>query len=756
MDVERWRLIGDLFGRAMGLSPDEQRAFVENQAGNDSQLVSRVLSMLEDDRNSSFVDAGAQAVAEDLFNHSLEDGFGPYRRVRLLGEGGMGVVYLADHAEWRTPVAIKVPRDLWISPHRKERFKAEQRALAQLTHPGIARIYEAGTGKNGTPWFAMEYVEGEPITVVAKSQNLTVENRLRLFRQACEAVQYAHSQAIIHRDLKPSNIFVTHSGQVKLLDFGIARQMEEMGTTATRTGYQPFTMAYAAPEQVSANRISVQSDIYSLGVTLYELLTGHVPFDLAGLTPLQAEQIISTKTPEKPSATSPLPLKRIEWADLDVLILKTLHKDVARRYRSVDALIRDLDHFLKQEPLDARPDAVCYRLGKFIQRHRIPVAVSIAILILIMSIVAYYTWRLTSARDEALEQAKREQRIQQFMTDLFEGGDQINGPSKDLRVVDMLAAGVTKAREFDSDPLLQADLYNTLGNVYDSIGEFDKADHLLQLALAHFTAARPPRPKKIAETLVNVSTVEDNDGEYSQADATIRKALDIVRQLEPADPVLVAHDELVLAGALFHETRYDEMLALLKSAEQIQSKRSEARTDWLANLNLQATANIQLNRYQEAGRLTRFLIEIDKQQHPVLRPEDADDIINLGQIEEAQRQFDKAEQSYREALRIEESWYPESHPEVANLRRLLAQALQEQGKNNEEATILARRAFSDLENTYGPWHARVAYALRTLCHLAFDRHDLKEARADATREIVIYRKAGQAENLRWHCPIWPI
>ena len=444
------------------------------------------------------------------------------------------------------------------------------------THPAIARIYEGGTGPNGTPWFAMEYVEGQPITEFARARNLTIEERLRLFRQACEAVQYAHSQAIIHRDLKPSNIFVTPTGQVKLLDFGIAKQMEDIGRSGTRSGAQPLTMAYAAPEQVSANRVSAQSDVYSLGVTLYELLTGNLPLDVTGLTPSQAEQVISTKVPEKPSALSQLPLKRTEWAELDVLVLKTLHKDVAQRYSSVDALIRDVDHFLKREPLEARPESVTYRLRKFIERRRLPIAASVAFLVLIASVLIYYTWQLAKARDEAVAQAKREKQIQLFMTDLFAGGDQVNGPSKDLRVVDMLAAGVDKAKQFDDQPLVQADLYNTLGTVYQSIGELEKAAKLLRLALARFTRTLGPESKEVAETMVYIALLEDDRGQYSRADLMARKAVAIVGKIKPADPVLLARDETALAHVLIDENRYLETLTLLESAGEIQSKRPEA------------------------------------------------------------------------------------------------------------------------------------------------------------------------------------
>jgi serine/threonine-protein kinase len=210
----------------------------------------------------------------------------------VLGEGGMGVVYLAERADLGSRAAIKILRDAWLSPSRRERFAAEQRTLAQLNHPSIARLYDADTLPDGTPWFVMEYVEGVPLNAYCDTHASTIPERLKLFRDVCEAVQHAHALAIIHRDLKPSNILVTADGAVKLLDFGIAKQLEGLEADLTRTGMRVMTPAYAAPDQVSAGRLGVHTDVYSLGVVLYELLAGRLPFDLTDRTPNEMERII--------------------------------------------------------------------------------------------------------------------------------------------------------------------------------------------------------------------------------------------------------------------------------------------------------------------------------------------------------------------------------------------------------------------------------------------------------------------------------
>src|SRR6185312_10204178 len=268
--------------------------------------------------------------------------------------------------------AIKILRDAWLSPARRDRFASEQRTLAQLNHPLIARLYDADTLPDGTPWFVMEYVDGVPLTDYCRDHASSMPDRLRLFRNVCEAVQHAHGQAIIHRDLKPSNIFVMQDGTIKLLDFGIAKHLDDgaVDSDHTRTGLRLMTPAYAAPEQIRAGRVGIHTDIYSLGVVLYELLTGRLPFDVAHRTPAEVETLIAEHDPVKPSAVARRRLEhegadaklpaasKSQWDDLDVLCLTAMHKEPARRYATVDALIRDIDRYLagapRQRPLPRR------------------------------------------------------------------------------------------------------------------------------------------------------------------------------------------------------------------------------------------------------------------------------------------------------------------------------------------------------------------------------------------------------------------
>jgi serine/threonine-protein kinase len=387
MDSARWHRIQSLFHDAADVLQGEQRVFLEAACGDDKELIVEVLAMLDQDARHSLLDRNIADIAQETLANAIPASlilkeFGPYQILKLLGEGGMGVVYLAERRDLGTQVAVKVLRDAWLSPARRERFASEQRTLAQLNHPLIARLYDADTLDDGTPWFVMEYVDGIPITHYCREHECSVEQRLQLFRSVCEAVQHAHGHAVIHRDLKPSNILVKNDGSVRLLDFGISKQLEslDLQVDQTMTGLRMMTPAYASPEQIRGDRVGISTDVYSLGVILYELLTSQPPFDLSGLTPAEAASIIAEHEPAKPSAavkrttdseanSRTLSVSKTAWSDLDVLCLNAMHKDPRRRYQSVEALIRDIDHYLNGEPLEARPDAWQYRIGKFVRRN---------------------------------------------------------------------------------------------------------------------------------------------------------------------------------------------------------------------------------------------------------------------------------------------------------------------------------------------------------------------------------------------------
>jgi serine/threonine-protein kinase len=757
MTASRWERVQTVFHLAADLPEAERQPYVNAECADDPALAAEVLEMLaEDARDGSLLDRDVSHVARAMLNTGPTpvlplDRFGPYRIASVLGEGGMGVVYLAERADLGSQAAIKILRDAWLSPARRERFAAEQRTLAQLNHPSIARLYDADTLPDGTPWFVMEYVEGLPLTAYCDTHASTIAERLVLFRHVCEAVQHAHAHAIIHRDLKPSNILVTGDGTVKLLDFGIAKQLEGLEADLTRTGLRAMTPAYAAPEQVSAGRLGIHTDVYSLGVVLYELLAGRLPFDLAERTPTEMERMILEEEPERPSVaarrTPALPIgssrvqsaSKAQWADLDVLCLTAMHKDPARRYASVEALIRDVDHYLAGEPLEARPDSIRYRAGKFVRRNWRAVSTATVTVAMIIGLTVFYTVRLANARNVAVAETVRTLRIQRFMLDLFQGNeDEAVGPADSLRVVTLVDRGVQQARSLDVEPAVQAELFETLGSLYRSLGKLGPADSLLRTALAGRRALYGPSHPSVASSLVALGELRIAQAEYDSAEALMRNALDIARRtLSPSDPI-VGKATTALGQALYDKGAYDKAVPVLEEAIRLQTRGDTASPGLATAITDLANTYFYLGKFALSDTLNQRALAIDKHLYGPRHAYVADVLINLGAIRFEWAKYPEAERYYREALDINRAWYGPDHPETASSLTALGRCLASEQKLVEAATVL-RQALEVSERVYGPVHPRVASALNEYSRVKQSEGKLDEAEAGFTRMADIYK-----------------
>ena len=750
MDSARWERIQTLFHEALDLPAPEQHPFLKAACSDDTALLAEVEALLaEDAQSGSLLERDVAHVAYDLLDHAdsaspAPQHFGPYTIVRELGEGGMGTVYLAGRQDLGNLVAIKVLRDAWVSAARRERFLSEQRMLAQLNHPSIARLYDADTRPDGTPWFVMEYVDGVPLTEYCRERTSSIQERLELLRSVCEAVQYAHQHAVIHRDLKPSNILVKSDGAVRLLDFGIAKQLQDLDSPQdqARTVARLMTPAYAAPEQVRMQQTGVQTDVYSLGVILYELLTGRLPFDLSNRTPGEAEAVIVAGDPEIPSGVAgsagPRAASSAAWSDLDVLCLSAMHKDPERRYRSVEALIRDLDHFLKSEPLEARPDNLPYKLGKFVRRNRRAVSASAVVLAVVIGLVIFFTVRLAIARNVALAEARRTQRVQRFMTNLFEGGDKEAGPADSLRVVTLVDRGVQEVRSLDAEPEIQAELYLTLGGIYQKLGKFDQADSLLRSSLDERKRIFGADNRQVAESLVALGLLRVDQAQWDDAERLVRDGLAMSKRNLPASHPDIAKGTLALGKVLAGRGDYSHAIPMLEEVVRLRSTPDIAPIDLAAALTELANAHFYAGHYGDSDALNRRAMAIYTRAYGEHHPLVANALINLGSSQFDRGNYAAAERLERKALAITEAWYGKDHPETASTQTILGRALMFQG-HYDEAVQLFERTLTIQEHIYGPVHPRVASALNELGGAALRRGNFDEAIARFSRMAEIYR-----------------
>ena len=750
MNAERWERVQALFHEFADVPMNEREANLRDATLNDVTLFTEVMALIDADAShNALLDQPLAVTAQSLLeprDAPLPRGkFGPYRLTAFVGEGGMGVVYRAERDDIRSVAAIKVLRDATLSPARRRRFALEQRTLASLHHQSIATLYDADVLENGTPWFAMEFIEGEPLTDFCERNALSIAARLQLLRSVCDAVQYAHQHLVIHRDIKPANILVRADGTVKLLDFGIAKPLDntdEGEATHTRTGLRFMTPAYAAPEQFRGEAAGIHTDVYALGVLLYELLSRRTPFNFADVSPALAETIVNTHEPQKPSLVNatvahPLVASTAQWSDIDVLTATAMHHDIARRYRTVDAFVRDINHYLANEPLEAQPDTVGYRFGKFVQRNRAVVAWTSIAAALLVSLTAFYTVGVARARDAALAEVNRTQRVQKFLVSLFEGGDTFVGPADSLRVVTLVDRGVQEARGLAGEPAIQAELLETLGGVTTKLGQLARADTLLTQALDDRKRLLGPDNAEVAHTMISLSALRVAEAKYDSAVVLSRNALAMsTRHLAPDHPQIAQATE-ALATALENKGSYKDALAAFTAASKLRMRGSKPTPELTTNLTGIANNYFYLGNYVAADSFSRRALAASQQVFGPQHPHVAEDLVNVGAVQYELGKYEQAERIYREALAINTQWYGVNHQVTASNLTMLGRALQARAKSNEADSVL-RIALGIQERVYGPVHPRVASALNDIAAVALARKQYSVAETIYVRVVNIY------------------
>ena len=595
LTADWWPRLDSAFQGALELPPAERVAYLDRVCGGDGDLRAEVAAMLAADTPEHALGI-ERLVQEARAPTSGPDPFvgirlGPWRVVDVIGHGGMGTVYLAerDDGQYEQTVALKLIRG--TTPHGSTRFTAESYILARLSHPNIARVIDAGHTPEGSAYLVMEYVDGTPVTDHADAQRLTVDERLRVFRLVCEATQHAHHALVVHRDLKPSNILVSRAGEVKLLDFGIAKLLEPDHPLAdpTAPGLRALTPAYAAPEQLRGEPVTTAADVFVLGAVLYELLTGQRPGG-AGRT----SDGIETRIAPPPSAavrrqlsagpralataiadarrTSPARLIRRLSGDLDRIVVKALQPEPNRRYGSAGQLADDLQRLLDGRPVAARPDTRSYRLRRFVGRHRVGVAMVSAIAALVVSfavVTALQARAVAIERDRARVEALRAERVAVLVTDLFTLAEPAAGRASTISARELLDRGSRRiAVQFADDPETQADLFNAVARVYGNLGLHDDAIDVLERALGKERGTADDATLARAESLHLLGERHASKSDYVAAERRFRAALALRRRLNaPAADVAATLEGL--GRTLNGNGRYVDARAQLEAAVAI-------------------------------------------------------------------------------------------------------------------------------------------------------------------------------------------
>jgi serine/threonine-protein kinase len=694
MTPERWRLVRALFDQALEQTSELRAEWISSATVGDPALkaeVESLLAALEEERDRferhplPLGDLGPEL---DPPGPTVGARVGPYRLVRQVGEGGMGVVFEAyrDDDHYRKRVAIKTiarsrDRDLIL-----RRFRYERQILARLEHRNIAVLLDGGIAESGQPYFAMEYIEGQPIDRYCDAARLGLRQRLQLFRQVCAAVAYAHQNLVVHRDLKPTNILVTADGTVKLLDFGIAKLLREDdgsdGEGLTQPGVTPLTTAYASPEQLRGEAVTTASDVFSLGLVLFKLLAGRHPFaaDLPGQAELRRR--ICETNPVLPSlsvteqsapgtdAGGTRRLQRALQGDLDSIVLMALRKEQARRYRSVEQLSEDILRYLAGLPVSAQPDSAGYRLRKLLRRNRPAVAGAAAAVLILITGLAGTLWQAGLARqerDRARLEAVKATRVTDFVQGMLGSADP-RARGRDITIAEALADAERKAEaELAGEPEILAAVLSTIGRTYHGLGRYPEAERGLTraLALERGLDAAGDRPGVITG-LRQLAALEADRGRLAEADTLVAEALARARR-PPLDSARLGE--------------------LLDASGQLQIDRGE---------------------FPAAERTLREAVAILRGGHGARQEATASALNNLGVTLGQQNRMAEAVPLHLEALSLLRAAKGPEHPDVASGLNTLANAYTILG-NYRAADTLFQQALAQRIRLLGPHHSEVAW-----------------------------------------------
>lgn len=802
---QRWLRVNELFDAALRLEAGRRTDFLNIQCGSDLALRDEVLSLLEFDRP-----AGAFLSSPTRTQTAIPSGAtgglgrrptptggataGAYRLIREIGAGGMGAVWLAERGdgEFRKQVAVKLIRRGMDSNEVLRRFRHERQLLAGLVHPNICRLIDGGAAPDGRPFLVMDLVAGQPLDDYCDRRRLTIRQRVELFIQVADAVQFAHQNLVVHRDLKPSNILVSDGGVPTLLDFGIAKVLSptDPDRGRTQTANSNFlTPEYASPEQVRGDPISTASDVYSLGVVLYRILSGRPPYRLDGLGLPELARVVCEEMPPRPSravveppparaappgGAAPADIARARGCDvarlcrqlsgdLDTIVLRALAKDAARRYASVDQLAADLHRYLAGRPVSARPDSLRYRAVKFVARNRLEVGAIAASLALVVVVAGLAFVRVREERDQALRARSQEAaarqaaataaqtavakadvaaEVMQFLLTMLASADPNKSPRRDLtvrQVVDAAAALLDTPSTRQAE--VEATLRGAIGNVYENLG-------LVDLALVHHRRALALRGKVFGESspeaglaLHNLALAEQSHGEFRAAIEHFEQAVAICRARAGDDPPDLAVTLSQLAGAYADAGDASAALRCVNEALAIHERcRPPDHADIAFDLGMRGRVLTLTGDARTAEESLRRALKIHRDSGRGDSLALSATLNKLGATLLSVDRYAEAEPLLREALEIDRRVAGPDHPQVASDLGNLGLLLNARGRAAEAERAL-RESLEIRRKRLGDDHPDTAVSMSNLGNVLLDRGKAAEAEPLCRTAVEVLRKA---------------
>ena len=723
INPERWRVLSPYVDQALDIAVEDRPAWLSELSARDATLAADLRSILaqhDQVRHSQFLECAVLQPQSAPSASLTGQVVGAYRLISRLGQGGTGSVWLAERCDGRFEgrAAVKLLNISLVGRAGEQRFRREGNILARLRHPRIAHLIDAGVSPAGQPYLVLEHVDGKRIDEYCDDRTLSIEARLQLFLDVLDAVAHAHANLIVHRDLKPANVLVSTEGEVKLLDFGIAKLIERdawssatTGGALTREGGAVLTPEFAAPEQLSGGAITIATDVYALGVLLYVLLTGRHPVRHSHTSPAALIKSILEEDAPRPSDVAPGKWNRALRGDLDTIVAKAMKKVPAERYSSVTALADDLRRMLRHEPISARPDAVGYRAVRFVRRHSAAVATVSAGAVLLSGLIVVHTTRLAAERDRAQRETAKAVKVSEMLMGLLTSADPYaqRESSGEPTVRALLDAGARQVQaDLASDPDVQAQLLAAMGRTYRRLGLYDKAQQLLEQSLASGQRAFGPEHVRVAETLQSLGVVLADKGDYAGAARRLEEALALQRKLlggQHAD-IAVTLSEL---GRVYQDEGFNQRAEPLhrEALEMRRKLLGEEHRETAVSLNDLGSV-LRLNGdLSGAEALIRRSLAINLKTRGKDHPNTATTLHDLALIVAARGDYPGAESMLRQALATERKALGDKHAAVAATFNTLSRVLFEQGRY-EDAVSALEDALRIAGPALGPDHPLVA------------------------------------------------
>ena len=751
-----WDELDRLFDEALDRPPEERDAFLDEACDGRPALREELASLLDAEAASEgFLEEEAVSFAAPAYDpeegQSIADDplaapahrVGPYELKEEIGRGGMSRVFRAVRADggFDQTVAVKLLRIGLDTAAARRRFRLEQQVLAKLQHPHIAALLDGGLTEDDVPYLVMEYVDGQPLTSYCDHHALSIPKRLALLKNVGQALQHAHRNLVVHRDLKPTNVLVTQEGTVKLLDFGIAKLLDETESTITlpqtRTGVRPMTPAYAAPEQIRGEAVSTATDVYQFGVLTYEVLTGHRPFEGAGRTVEQAILETAPRPPstvvserradaESESCTGPVTPTAISAArdttprqlchrlegDLNTIVTTALRKEPERRYASIEAVLGDLDRYREGQPIEARSASLEYRAQKFLQRHRWGVGITAAFLGLIVT----FGFLLVQQRERAEREAQKAEIVSSYLVDLFSSRTPY-GPADTVTARTLVQRGLSRVERLEDRPVVQAEMLDALGQASRGIGEWKQADSLLQRGLSLRRRHLEPPHADLVASLLHVADTRWISQRLWEARPLYEEALYMSRQLHHQDRRHRADILEGLAKTMSQQGAPDSAEVLMRKAIDLRRRQQGGQYHGLP-LDQMSLARIvqRQGKHGEAEELYRAGLRKMQSGAGYTSPERVAAYNNFGELLRKKGENTAAATYYRKAIRLTVDEMGKGHPRARRARDKLYKTLIERGRYDDALTV-ARTNLDILEERYPPSHPAIPTAYQRVGHL---------------------------------------